>query len=161
MLLWKIIVSIVYWVWLNRHYSKKFDPNLLQYLKGLHINLRGTFHLQSFFFITKSFMPFFLEILFIEWYWTLPYEFSITGFIGLALSYGLSINVLFVRTVQNRCTLENNIICVERLNQYMHISSEAPEVIEGNRPTTNWPAVGKVEIQDLQVNVNSFSSVCF
>ncbi|KAK9994672.1 hypothetical protein SO802_024375 [Lithocarpus litseifolius] len=74
-----------------------------------------------------------------------------SGFIGLALSYGLSINVLFVRSVQNRCTLENNIICVERLNQYMHISSEAAEVIEGNRPTTNWPAVGKVEIQDLQV----------
>ncbi|KAM3729894.1 hypothetical protein ACB098_12G045400 [Castanea mollissima] len=81
----------------------------------------------------------------------LPSRTFSSGFIGLALSCGLSISVLFVRTVQNRCTLENNIICVERLNQYMHLSSEAPEVIELNRPTTNWPAVGKVEIQDLQV----------
>ena len=39
----------------------------------------------------------------------------------------------------------------------MLIPSEAPEVIEGNRPTTNWPAVGKVEIQDLQVKFNSFT----
>ena len=53
--------------------------------------------------------------------------------------------------------MADNIISVERLNQYMHIPSEAPEVIEGNRPTTNWPVVGKVEIQDLQVNFNSFN----
>ena len=39
----------------------------------------------------------------------------------------------------------------------MHIPNEATEEIEGNRPTTNWPAVGKVEIQDLEVNVNSFN----
>ena len=75
----------------------------------------------------------------------------------MALFCGLSLNMIFVRTAQKRCTLENNMICVERLNQYMHIPSEAAEVIEGNRPTTNWPAKGRVEIQDLQVNVNSFN----
>ncbi|MGV7953755.1 hypothetical protein PJO47_29260, partial [Mycobacterium kansasii] len=46
----------------------------------------------------------------------------------------------------------NYIISVERLHQYMHIPSEAPEIIEGNRPTPDWPAVGKVELQDLKVN---------
>jgi ATP-binding cassette subfamily C (CFTR/MRP) protein 2 len=75
----------------------------------------------------------------------------------MALSYGLTLNMTFVRIVQKQCNLANSIISVERLNQYMHIPSEAPDVIEGNRPTTNWPAVGKVEIQELQVNVNSFS----
>uniref|UniRef100_A0A7N2MJI6 ABC transporter domain-containing protein n=2 Tax=Quercus lobata TaxID=97700 RepID=A0A7N2MJI6_QUELO len=63
----------------------------------------------------------------------------------MALSYGLSLNMMFVRSVQKQCSLENN----------MHIPSEAPEVIEGNRLTTNWPAVGKVEIQDLQVRYGS------
>ncbi|GMY07381.1 ABC transporter C family member 10-like [Fagus crenata] len=72
-------------------------------------------------------------------------------FIGVALSYGLSLNMMLVRSIQKQCTIANNIISVERLNQYMHIPSEAPEIIEGNRPTTNWPDVGKVEIQDLQV----------
>ena len=75
----------------------------------------------------------------------------------MALSYGLSLNMILVRSIQKQCTMADNIISVERLNQYMHIPSEAPEVIEGNRPTTNWPAVGKVEIQDLQVNFDSFN----
>ncbi|KAI4324976.1 hypothetical protein MLD38_030415 [Melastoma candidum] len=73
------------------------------------------------------------------------------GFIGLALSYGLSLNVSLVFSIQNQCTIANYIISVERLNQYMHIPSEADLVIEDNRPPTNWPAVGKVEIQDLQI----------
>lgn len=69
----------------------------------------------------------------------------------MALSYGLSLNMSLVFSIQNQCTLANLIISVERLNQYMHIPSEAPEVIEANRLPANWPIVGKVEIQDLKV----------
>ncbi|KAI4348060.1 hypothetical protein L6164_008821 [Bauhinia variegata] len=79
-----------------------------------------------------------------------PGTFS-SGFIGMALSYGLSLNLALVFSVQYQCTIANYIISVERLNQYMHLSSEAPEVIEGNRPPMNWPAVGKVVINDLQI----------
>ncbi|CAK7324074.1 unnamed protein product [Dovyalis caffra] len=49
------------------------------------------------------------------------------------------------------CTLANYIISVERLNQYTHVPSEAPEVIEDSRPPSNWPLVGKVDICDLQL----------
>lgn len=73
------------------------------------------------------------------------------GFIGMALSYGLSLNISLVFSIQNQCTLANYIISVERLNQYMHIPSEAPEVIEESRPPSHWPPVGRVEIIDLQV----------
>lgn len=69
----------------------------------------------------------------------------------MALSYGFSLNMSLVFSIQNQCTLANYIISVERLNQYMHISSEAPEVVEGNRPPPNWPSVGRVELQDLKV----------
>jgi len=69
----------------------------------------------------------------------------------MALSYALSLNVSLVFSIQNQCTLANHIISVERLNQYMHIPSEAPTIIEENRPPANWPAVGKVELKDLQV----------
>ncbi|XP_019442088.1 PREDICTED: ABC transporter C family member 10-like isoform X2 [Lupinus angustifolius] len=79
-----------------------------------------------------------------------PGTFS-SGFIGMALSYGLSLNMSLVFSIQNQCNISNYIISVERLNQYMHIPSEAPEVIEGNRPPVNWPVVGKVEIHDLQI----------
>ncbi|XP_044468025.1 ABC transporter C family member 10-like [Mangifera indica] len=73
------------------------------------------------------------------------------GFIGMALSYGLSLNISLVMSIQNQCTIANYIISVERLNQYMHVPSEAPEVIEDSRPPSNWPAVGKVDICDLQI----------
>ncbi|XP_050223929.1 ABC transporter C family member 10-like [Mercurialis annua] len=73
------------------------------------------------------------------------------GLIGMALSYGLSLNMSLVFSIQNQCTIANYIISVERLNQYMHIPSEAPEVIEDNRPPPDWPTVGKVEICDLQI----------
>ncbi|XP_059667168.1 ABC transporter C family member 10-like [Cornus florida] len=79
-----------------------------------------------------------------------PGTFS-SGFIGMALSYGLSLNMSLVFSIQNQCTLANYIISVERLNQYTDIPSEAPEVIEENRPPVNWPSLGKVEIQDLQI----------
>ncbi|KAF3432888.1 hypothetical protein FNV43_RR23990 [Rhamnella rubrinervis] len=81
----------------------------------------------------------------------LPPETFSSGFIGMALSYGLSLNMSLVFSIQNQCTLANYIISVERLHQYMYIPSEAPEVIEGNRPPANWPAVGKVEICNLQI----------
>ncbi|XP_059662248.1 ABC transporter C family member 10-like [Cornus florida] len=81
----------------------------------------------------------------------LPSEVSQSGYIGMELSYGLSLNLFLVFSVQTQCTLSNLIISVERLEQYMHIPSEAPEIIEGNRPALNWPDVGKVEICDLKV----------
>ncbi|XP_020522199.1 LOW QUALITY PROTEIN: ABC transporter C family member 10 [Amborella trichopoda] len=74
-----------------------------------------------------------------------------SGFIGMALSYGLSLNMSLVGSIQNQCILANHIISVERINQYMHIPSEAPEVIEGIRPSPGWPNLGKVEIQDLKI----------
>ncbi|GAU32311.1 hypothetical protein TSUD_43530 [Trifolium subterraneum] len=79
-----------------------------------------------------------------------PGTFS-SGFIGMALSYGLSLNASLVFSIQNQCNIANYIISVERLNQYTHVPSEAPEVIEGNRPPPNWPVVGRVEIKELQV----------
>ncbi|KAK9927051.1 hypothetical protein M0R45_024256 [Rubus argutus] len=79
------------------------------------------------------------------------YSTSSSGFIGMTLSYGLSLNVFLVISVKFQCMLANSIISVERLEQYMHIPSEAPEVIEDNRPMQNWPTVGRVEIHDLKV----------
>ncbi|WCJ26435.1 ABC transporter C family member 10 [Euphorbia peplus] len=80
---------------------------------------------------------------------------SASGFIGMELSYGLSLNLFLVGSIQNQCMLSNLIVSVERVEQYMTIPSEAPEVIEGNRPDPNWPAVGKVEICNLKVRYRS------
>lgn len=76
---------------------------------------------------------------------------SSSGLIGMALSYGLSLNVFVIASIQMQCLSANLIISVERLEQYMHIPSEAPEIIEDKRPDENWPSTGKVEICNLKV----------
>ncbi|KAE8808532.1 ABC transporter C family member 10 [Hordeum vulgare] len=73
------------------------------------------------------------------------------GFVGMALSYGLSLNMSFVFSIQNQCNLANQIISVERVNQYMDIQSEAAEVVEENRPSPDWPQDGNVELKDLKI----------
>ena len=76
------------------------------------------------------------------------------GFIGMALSYGLSLNIYLVSSVQNQCMLANMIVSAERLDQYMHIPEEACEVVEDNRPAPNWPDIGTIEISNLKVNLH-------
>uniref|UniRef100_A0A8R7V4M5 ABC transporter C family member 10 n=1 Tax=Triticum urartu TaxID=4572 RepID=A0A8R7V4M5_TRIUA len=73
------------------------------------------------------------------------------GFVGMALSYGLSLNIMFVASIQFQCNLGNQIISVERVNQYMDIQSEAAEVVEENRPLQDWPQNGNVDIRDLKI----------
>ncbi|CAI0441564.1 unnamed protein product [Linum tenue] len=53
--------------------------------------------------------------------------------------------------VHYQCFTAESIISVERLEQYMHIPSEAPQVIEAARPPANWPSHGQVEICNLNV----------
>ncbi|KAG0571068.1 hypothetical protein KC19_6G208800 [Ceratodon purpureus] len=73
------------------------------------------------------------------------------GFAGLAISYGLSLNLSVVFSVQHQCNLSNIIISAERIKQYMSLPSEAPAVIDEKRPSLHWPSVGKVELENLQV----------
>ncbi|CAI9276050.1 unnamed protein product [Lactuca saligna] len=81
----------------------------------------------------------------------LPFQASDSGIIGMALSYGLSLNAALVASIQFQCQLSNQIVSVERLEQHMHIPSEAPEIIEANRPSTSWPSIGRVDIQNLKI----------
>ncbi|VAI70479.1 hypothetical protein VPH35_121267 [Triticum aestivum] len=89
-----------------------------------------------------SFSAFVMVLLF-------PGTFS-PGFVGMAFSYGLSLNNTLVNSIQRQCSLANQIISVERVNHYMDIQSE-PEVIEENRPAPDWPQVGCVELRDLKI----------
>lgn len=72
----------------------------------------------------------------------------------MTMSYGLSLNLFLVVAIQYQCVLANLMVSVERLEQYMHIPNEAPDVIEENRPAHGWPSVGKVEICNLKVYIH-------
>ncbi|KAL3364734.1 hypothetical protein AABB24_013490 [Solanum stoloniferum] len=70
---------------------------------------------------------------------------------GLAVTYGLNLNVLQAWVVWNLCMMENKIISVERILQYAGLPSEPPLIIESSRPDPNWPSRGEVEFNNLQV----------
>ncbi|KAL5547282.1 hypothetical protein UlMin_006969, partial [Ulmus minor] len=73
------------------------------------------------------------------------------GVAGLAVTYGLNLNTLQALVILFLGNMENRMISIERIFQYLNISSEPPLVIESNRPDHSWPSCGEVEIQDLQV----------
>ncbi|KAK6254242.1 hypothetical protein QUC31_015962, partial [Theobroma cacao] len=70
---------------------------------------------------------------------------------GLAVAYGLSLNVLQSWVIWNLCNVENKMISVERILQFTNVQSEAPLVIEDNRPRPEWPEHGCIEFRNLQV----------
>ena len=70
---------------------------------------------------------------------------------GLAVTYGLNLNVLLATITWNLCNAENKMISVERIIQYSHISSEAPLEIEYSLPPHEWPSEGTICLDNLQV----------
>ncbi|KAH7860034.1 hypothetical protein Vadar_008409 [Vaccinium darrowii] len=70
---------------------------------------------------------------------------------GLAVMYGLNLNMFQARVIWKLCNMENKIISVERILQYAAMPSEPPLVIEENRPNGALPSQGDFVIQDLQV----------
>lgn len=75
----------------------------------------------------------------------------IKGTAGLAVTYGLSLNMLQAWTIQKLSRLEIQFISVERIFQYSSIPSEPPLVIDSNRPDHFWPSHGQVDIHHLLV----------
>ncbi|KAH0641132.1 hypothetical protein KY285_037718 [Solanum tuberosum] len=69
---------------------------------------------------------------------------------GLAVTYGLNLNARLSRWILSFCKLENKIISIERIHQYCHIPSEAPQIIEPH-PPSSWPEEGTIELIDLKV----------
>ncbi|XP_065040029.1 ABC transporter C family member 3-like isoform X3 [Musa acuminata AAA Group] len=78
-------------------------------------------------------------------------QFHSTGIAGLAVTYGLRLNMIQTWVIRNLCQLENGIISVERILQYTNIPSEPPLVIDENRPDHIWPSKGEIDLLSLQV----------
>ncbi|KAI3510254.1 hypothetical protein L1887_25787 [Cichorium endivia] len=70
---------------------------------------------------------------------------------GLAVTYGLNLNILQASAIWKLCSMENSIISVERIFQYMSIPIEGPLTVESTWLNNLWPSHGEVDIRDLQV----------
>ncbi|PAN23691.1 hypothetical protein PAHAL_4G110800 [Panicum hallii] len=73
------------------------------------------------------------------------------GFAGLCLSYALTLTAAQVFLTRFYSYLENYIISVERIKQYMHLPAEPPAIIPENRPPASWPQEGRIDLQDLKI----------
>ncbi|CAN1246527.1 ABC transporter C family member 9 [Linum grandiflorum] len=83
---------------------------------------------------------------------TLPDGIITPSIAGLAVTYGINLNVLQTWVIRNICSAENKMIAVERVLQYTKIKGEeAPVVTEQCRPPANWPEIGTIYFNDLQV----------
>ncbi|XP_072959898.1 ABC transporter C family member 8-like [Typha angustifolia] len=81
----------------------------------------------------------------------LPQGVITSGFAGLCLSYALTLSSAQSFLTRYYSTLENYIISVERIKQFMHIPSEPPATIPESRPPPSWPSEGRIDLQDLKV----------
>uniref|UniRef100_A0A0E0JYL2 MRP-like ABC transporter n=1 Tax=Oryza punctata TaxID=4537 RepID=A0A0E0JYL2_ORYPU len=82
---------------------------------------------------------------------TLPAALIDPKIAGLAVTYGLSLNMLQGWAIAVLCSLENRMISVERIFQYMAIPSEPPLTISKSRPNFQWPTNGEIELRNLHV----------
>lgn len=71
-----------------------------------------------------------------------------SGLIGLALSYALQVTQSLNWIVRMTVEVETNIVSVERMLEYSSLSSEAPLIIENNRPQPHWPDRGGIEFKN-------------
>ncbi|XP_042476193.1 ABC transporter C family member 14-like [Macadamia integrifolia] len=81
----------------------------------------------------------------------LPSSIINPAYVGLSLSYGMSLNGVLFFAIYMSCFVENRMVSVERIKQFTNIPSEAAWRIEGCLPYPNWPTQGNVDLKDLQV----------
>uniref|UniRef100_A0A1D1YI66 ABC transporter C family member 8 n=1 Tax=Anthurium amnicola TaxID=1678845 RepID=A0A1D1YI66_9ARAE len=81
----------------------------------------------------------------------IPQKTVTPGFVGLTLSYALNLSSCQVFLTRWYATLDNYIISVERIKQFMHIPSEPPAIINDTRPAPLWPHEGRIDLQDLKI----------
>uniref|UniRef100_UPI00398EC1ED ATP-binding cassette sub-family C member 3-like isoform X4 n=1 Tax=Pristiophorus japonicus TaxID=55135 RepID=UPI00398EC1ED len=73
------------------------------------------------------------------------------GIVGLSVSYALQVTMSLNWMVRMTSDLESNIVAVERVKEYSETKTEAPWVIESNRPPKSWPETGNVEFSGYSV----------
>ncbi|XP_072965650.1 ABC transporter C family member 8-like isoform X1 [Typha angustifolia] len=73
------------------------------------------------------------------------------GFLGLCLSYALTLSSAQVFATRFYSNLETYIISVERIKQFMHIPPEPAAVLTGRRPPPSWPSEGRIDLENLKV----------
>lgn len=133
---------------------RKQDQFFQENFSRVNANLQMTFHNNG----SNEWLGFRLEIIgsFLLCVATLfmvllPSSIIKPEYVGLSLSYGLPLNGVLFWTVYVSCFVENRMVSVERIKQFINIPSEAPWQLMNFVASTNWPSRGDIETNNLQV----------
>jgi len=70
------------------------------------------------------------------------------GIVGLSISYALQVTQSLNWMVRMTSDLESNVVSVERVKEYSETPQEAEWEIKETKPPRNWPAEGKVAMEN-------------
>ncbi|KAF9971484.1 Multidrug resistance-associated protein 1 [Actinomortierella ambigua] len=71
------------------------------------------------------------------------------GMVGLSLSYALTVTQDITWLVRSYCDLQNQLVSVERIDEYMQLNPEAPHVLDTDKDLPdNWPPKGHLEFRN-------------
>ncbi|XP_076324296.1 LOW QUALITY PROTEIN: ATP-binding cassette sub-family C member 5-like [Tachypleus tridentatus] len=70
------------------------------------------------------------------------------AYAGLAIAVAMQLSGIFQYAVRLGCDLETRFTSVERINSYIQeLESEAPPILENNRPSPDWPTRGRISFR--------------
>lgn len=73
------------------------------------------------------------------------------GLAGLSLAYALNITATLNWLVRVATDLENQLVSVERVVQYINLQPEAAPFVLDHQPPPDWPQYGGIEIHNLKL----------
>ncbi|XP_040004117.1 ATP-binding cassette sub-family C member 9 isoform X2 [Xiphias gladius] len=84
--------------------------------------------------------------------WSLSYDLSSVGLVGLGLTYALTVTNYLNWVVRNLADLEVQMSAVKKVNSFLSTESEDYEgSMDNSQVPENWPQDGEIKIQDLCV----------
>lgn len=73
------------------------------------------------------------------------------GLAGLSITYSLQLTSQLNWLVRMSTSVENELVAVERCEQYTKLEPEAEEVIQDSRPPLVWPTLGEIEFVNMSL----------
>ena len=73
------------------------------------------------------------------------------GLIGLSITYALEVTGTLNWSIRTFTQLETYMIASERIKEYSTMETEAPAIIESNRPPKSWPSQGKLVFDEVKL----------
>ncbi|CAJ0899218.1 6026_t:CDS:10 [Entrophospora sp. SA101] len=72
------------------------------------------------------------------------------GLAGLSLSFAMTFSKQIMWSVRKYTALEMSLNAVERIDEFLHIPQEAPEIVNP-RPPAAWPHSGNIQFENVEV----------